>query len=124
MRFPQVEFSLPGWVEEFLAEPETVDADVEERMRLVIESSRLNVDHETVAPLGAGMFDVSTNRSVATGVTLVTTSNGSTTHAERVAIMVAQRVVGDCDLGGVGWRPYGWFCSTGRCGQCFGAIPG
>ena len=104
MRFPQVEFSLPGWVEEFLAEPETVYADVEERMRLVIELSWLNVDHDTGGPFGAGIFDLSTNRLVAPGVNLVTTSNLSTTHAEMVAIMVAQRVVGHFGLP-TSWSP-------------------
>ena len=123
MRFPQVEFSLPGWVEEFLAEPETVYADVEERMRLVIELSRLNVDHETGGPFGAGIFDLSTNRLVAPGVNLVTTSNLSTAHAEMVAIMVAQRVVGHFDLGGAGRPPYELVASTEPCAQCFGATP-
>jgi tRNA(Arg) A34 adenosine deaminase TadA len=123
MRFPQVKFSLPAWVEEFLAEPETVYADVEERMRLVIELSRLNVDHETGGPFGAGIFDLSTNRLVAPGVNLVTTSNLSTTHAEMVAIMVAQRVVGHFDLGGSGRPPYELVASTEPCAQCFGATP-
>ena len=123
MRFPQVEFSLPGWVEEFLAEPETVYADVEERMRLVIELSRLNVDHDTGGPFGAGIFDLNTNRLVAPGVNLVTTSNLSTAHAEMVAIMVAQRVVGHFDLGGARQPPYELVASTEPCAQCFGATP-
>jgi tRNA(Arg) A34 adenosine deaminase TadA len=123
MRFPQVEFSLPGWVEEFLAEPETVYADVEERMRLVIELSWLNVDHDTGGPFGAGIFDLSTNRLVAPGVNLVTTANLSTAHAEMVAIMVAQRVVGYFDLGGAGRPPYELVASTEPCAQCFGATP-
>ena len=123
MRFPQVEFSLPGWVEEFLAEPETVYADVEERMRLVIELSRLNIDHDTGGPFGAGIFDLSTHRLVAPGVNLVTTSNLSTTHAEMVAIMVAQRVVGHFDLGGARQPPYELVASTEPCAQCFGATP-
>ena len=123
MRFPHVEFSLPGWVEEFLAEPETVYADIEERMRLVIELSRLNIDHDTGGPFGAGIFDLSTHRLVAPGVNLVTTSNLSTTHAEMVAIMVAQRVVGHFDLGGARQPPYELVASTEPCAQCFGATP-
>jgi tRNA(Arg) A34 adenosine deaminase TadA len=123
MRFPQVEFSLPGWVEEFLAKPETVYADVEERMRLVIQLSWLNVDHDTGGPFGAGIFDLSTNRLVAPGVNLVTTANLSTAHAEIVAIMVAQRVVGHFDLGGARQPPYELVASTEPCAQCFGATP-
>ena len=92
-------------------------------MRLVIELSRLNVDHDTGGPFGAGIFDLNTNRLVAPGVNLVTTSNLSTAHAEMVAIMVAQRVVGHFDLGGARQPPYELVASTEPCAQCFGATP-
>jgi tRNA(Arg) A34 adenosine deaminase TadA len=90
-------------------------------MRLVIELSRLNVVHGTGGPFGAGIFDLSTNRLVAPGVNLVTTSNLSIAHAEITAIMVAQQVVGHFDLGGPGHPPYELVASTEPCVQCFGA---
>jgi tRNA(Arg) A34 adenosine deaminase TadA len=89
-------------------------------MRLVIELSRSNVDHGTGGPFGAGIFDLSTNRLVAPGVNLVATTNLSTAHAEMVAVMISQQVVGHFDLGGEGLPSYELVASTE---PCFGAIP-
>jgi tRNA(Arg) A34 adenosine deaminase TadA len=123
MRFPQVMLRLPSWVEEFVSESDRSYPTEEDRMRLVIELSRLNEVHGTGGPFGAGIFDLSTNRLVAPGVNLVTTTNLSTAHAEIVAIMVAQQVVGHFDLGGQGRPAYELVASTEPCAQCFGSIP-
>jgi tRNA(Arg) A34 adenosine deaminase TadA len=123
MGFPQVILRLPDWVEEFVSESDRSYPTEEDRMRLVIELSRLNVVHGTGGPFGAGIFDRSTNRLVAPGVNLVTTTNLSTAHAEIVAIMVAQQVVGHFDLGGQGRPAYELVASTEPCAQCFGSIP-
>jgi tRNA(Arg) A34 adenosine deaminase TadA len=121
--FPRVVLDLPAWVEEFLHDPDRSYPTEEDRMRLVIELSRLNVDHGTGGPFGAGVFDLSTKRLVAPGVNLVTTTNLSTAHAEIVAIMVAQQIVGNFDLGGQGRPPYELVASTEPCAQCFGSVP-
>jgi tRNA(Arg) A34 adenosine deaminase TadA len=121
MSFPQVVLGLPDWVEDFVSDHDRDYPTEEDRMRLVIELSRLNVVHGTGGPFGAGIFDLSTNRLVAPGVNLVTTSNLSIAHAEIVAIMVAQQVVGSFDLGGPGQPPYELVASTEPCVQCFGA---
>jgi tRNA(Arg) A34 adenosine deaminase TadA len=123
VNFPRVVLGLPGWVEELLADPDREYPTEEDRMRLVIELSRLNVVHGTGGPFGAGVFDLSTNRLVAPGVNLVTTANLSTAHAEIVALMVAQQVVGHFDLGGPGRPPYELVASTEPCAQCFGSVP-
>ncbi len=123
MNFPQVTLGLPGWVDEFFSEPDRAYPTEEDRMRLVIELSRLNVERGTGGPFGAGVFDLSTNRLVAPGVNLVTTSNLSSAHAEVVAIMVAQRVVGRFDLGGQGQPLYELVASTEPCAMCFGTVP-
>ena len=123
MGFPRVTLGLPGWVEEFLSDPDRSYPTQEERMRLAIELSRLNVEHGTGGPFGAGIFDLSTNRLVAPGVNLVTTANLSAAHAEVVAIMVAQQVVGHFDLGGQGRPPYELVASTEPCAMCFGSVP-
>ena len=52
MSFPQVTLELPGWVEELLPDPERTYPTEEDRMRLVVELSRLNVERETGGPLG------------------------------------------------------------------------
>jgi tRNA(Arg) A34 adenosine deaminase TadA len=123
VRFPRVVLDLPAWVEEFLPGPERSYPTEEDRMRLVIELSRLNVGHGTGGPFGAGIFDLSTNRLVAPGVNLVTTTNLSAAHAEIVAIMVAQQIIGSFDLGGQGRPPYELVASTEPCAQCFGSVP-
>jgi hypothetical protein len=56
--------SLAGWVEDLLSDPGREYPTEEDRMRLVIELSRSNVDHGTGGPFGAGVFDLSTNRLV------------------------------------------------------------
>ncbi len=57
--------SLPDWVEDMLSDPDCEYPTEEDRMRLVIELSRLSVDHGTGGPFGAGISDQSTNRLVA-----------------------------------------------------------
>jgi tRNA(Arg) A34 adenosine deaminase TadA len=121
--YPRVVLGLPEWVEELIPDPDRAYPTEEDRMRLAIELSRQNVAHGTGGPFGAGVFDLSTNRLVAPGVNLVTTTNLSTAHAEIVAIMIAQQVVGHFDLGGQGRPPYELVASTEPCAQCFGSVP-
>jgi tRNA(Arg) A34 adenosine deaminase TadA len=123
MRFPRVVLGLPAWVEEFVPDPDREYPTEEDRMRLAIDLSRANVEHGTGGPFGAGVFDLSTNRLVAPGVNLVATANLSTAHAEIVALMIAQQVVGHFDLGGPGRPLYELVASTQPCAQCFGAVP-
>jgi len=119
--FPRVTLGLPDWVEEFVSDLDRTYPTEEDRMRFVIELSRLNVVRGTGGPFGAGIFDLSTNRLLAPGVNLVTTSNLSIVHAEIVAIMVAQQVLGHFDLGGPGHPDCELVASTEPCVQCFGA---
>ena len=94
MIFPRATVSLPGWVEEFFPDPGREYPTEEDRMRLVIELSRSNVDHGTGGPFGAGIFDLSTNRLVAPGVNLVATANLSAALTEMVAIMIYSKSSG------------------------------
>src|ERR687898_1834168 len=102
MSFPQVTLVLPGWVEELLSDPERTYPTEEDRMRLVIELSRLNVERGTGGPFGAAIFEQETGRLLAPGMNLVVPLSCSVAHAEMVAIMVAQRIVWNFDLGGGG----------------------
>ena len=54
---------------------------------------------------------------------LVATTNLSAAHAEMVAIMISQQVVGHFDLGGEALPPYELVASTEPCAMCSGAIP-
>ena len=123
MQLPQVRLRLPGWLDALLSDGDRIYPTVEERMQLIIELSRLNVQHGTGGPFGAGVFDMETNALVAPGVNVVVPSNCSVAHAEMMAIMVAQQVVGAFDLGGEGLPPYELVASTEPCAMCFGAIP-
>jgi tRNA(Arg) A34 adenosine deaminase TadA len=66
VRFPRVVLRLPDWVEDALAD--RLYPTVEDRMRLAVELSRLNVRHGTGAPFGAAIFERETGELLAPGV--------------------------------------------------------
>ena len=119
---PEVTLRLPGWVGE-TSGGGLVLPSVEDRMRFVVELSRLNVRNGTGGPFGAAIFESDTGRLLAPGVNLVVGSGCSVFHAEMVAIMVAQRAVGTFDLGGEDLPPYELVASTEPCAMCLGATP-
>ena len=123
MKFPQVTLKLPAWVGEFFAEDGREYPTAEDRMSLAVELSRLNVRHGTGGPFGAAVFDRSTNRLVAPGVNLVVSEGCATFHAEMVAIMVSQRLLGSFDLGGAEGPAYELATSAEPCAMCLGAVP-
>jgi tRNA(Arg) A34 adenosine deaminase TadA len=122
MRFPAVTLRLPDWVDDLLAE-DGIYPTVEDRVRLAIELSRSSIHHGTGGPFGAAIFERETGRLLAPGVNLVTSLGCSVFHAEMVAIMVAQSVIGDFNLGGPGHPPYELVASTEPCAMCLGATP-
>lgn len=123
MSYPRVGFELPEWVEDLISQNGESYPTREERMRLAVELSRRNAERGTGGPFGAAIFEAESGRLLAPGVNLVTTSNLSTAHAEMVAIMVAQQVVGSFDLGEEGLPAYELVASTEPCAMCFGATP-
>jgi tRNA(Arg) A34 adenosine deaminase TadA len=107
---------LPAWVLD-----EVADADLstdEAKMALVNRLARRNFLEKTGGPFAA--LVVEDGRLVSAGVNLVLASGLSGSHAEVVAIGMAQTAVGTWDLGAggakreliVNWRP---------CVQCYGA---
>ncbi|MBP7999135.1 MAG: nucleoside deaminase [Chloroflexi bacterium] len=122
-RFPVFTLQLPSWVETFLPDPEQVYPTVEARMRLVIALSRQNVIQGTGGPFGAGIFNLDTGQLLAPGINLVIPTHSSVAHAEMVAFMIAQQVLGTFDLGGTGLPPFEIVASTEPCAMCFGAVP-
>ncbi len=123
MKFPKVVFELPDWIESALADSEQVYPTVEGRMRLIIKLARLNIEHETGGPFGAGIFESKTGRLISTGVNLVESADCSIAHAEMIAIAVAQRAIGCYDLGNKKDAAYQLVTSTEPCAMCLGAIP-
>lgn len=114
---------LPGWVEELLADEDRAYPAVEDRMGLVVELARQNVRRGSGGPFGAAIFERETGRLLAPGVNLVVGSGCSVFHAEMVAIMVAQKVLGNFDLGDAGGPAYELVTSTEPCAMCLGATP-
>ena len=119
---PEVTLRLPDWVGEVCGAGRVLRT-VEDRMRFVVELSRLNVRHGTGGPFGAAIFERETGRLLAPGVNLVVGSGCSVFHAEMVAIMVAQKVAGTFDLGGRDLPSYELVASTEPCAMCLGATP-
>jgi tRNA(Arg) A34 adenosine deaminase TadA len=114
--------NLPVWVRSFLEDSAEVFPTVEERMRFVIELARLNVEHKTGGPFGAGVFEQDGGRLIAVGVNQVESLNCSIAHAEMLAIALAQKTVGTYDLGGELGAACELVTSTEPCVMCLGAV--
>ena len=99
--FPSVTLTLPEWIN-VRVKPDTTLASIEERMRFVISLAVENVEQGTGGPFAAAVFELSTGRLVAPAVNIVERGKCSLAHAEAMALMVAQQVVGSYDLGGPG----------------------
>lgn len=119
----KIEITLPDWTERFLPWPEKVFPDVKERMELVIALARANIENKTGGPFGAAIFDMETNRLISVGMNLVETTNCSVLHAEVVAIILAQKRLGNYDLGANAMPSCELITSVEPCAMCLGAIP-
>jgi tRNA(Arg) A34 adenosine deaminase TadA len=114
--------ALPMWVlEELVEEPDSYESD-EQKMALVHRLARRNYREGNGGPFAAIVVDSSTGELVSAGVNVVLASGLSSSHAEVVALSLAQKSVGSWDLGSddatqrelvVNWRP---------CAQCYGAL--
>ena len=115
--------ALPDWVGPFLEKQDSVFKDIEDRMHLVVELSRLNVEHGTGGPFGAGIFNQEDGRLIAVGVNVVLETNCSLAHAEMMCIGLAQQKLKNFDLGSEGLPAYELVSSTEPCAMCLGAVP-
>jgi len=120
-RAPTLE--LPPWLLDLVPDAGVHIAALDGRMEFVVRLSRLNVEQGTGGPFAAAVFERDSGRLVAPGVNLVVPSNCSVAHAEMVAIMLAQQVVGSFDLGAVGLPAFELVTSAEPCAMCLGAIP-
>ena len=115
--------SLPEWAIEKLASMSEKIVDIEERMRVVIEFSRLNFENQTGGPFAAGVFERDSGEVVVIGVNRVVPCSMSSAHAEIVALTLAQQIVGNFDLGYDPQTAYQLVVNARPCAMCFGAIP-
>jgi tRNA(Arg) A34 adenosine deaminase TadA len=120
--FPEFSFRLPRWVDEWFGELDRPYPTFEERMELVIALARENVSRRTGGPFGAGVFDLRRHTLIAPGVNVVVPANSSLLHAEIVAMILAQQVVGHFDLSAAGLPDCELVTSTEPCAMCLGAV--
>jgi tRNA(Arg) A34 adenosine deaminase TadA len=113
--------ALPDWIDKFLESQPAAHRSIEDRMRLVIELSRLNIEHRTGGPFGAAIFDNQTGKLIAVGVNVVIASHCSTAHAEMTAFALAQQTLKTHDLASKG--DFQLVTSCEPCAMCLGATP-
>jgi len=105
MRYPEVAFRLPGWVDEVIPDPARIYPTVDDRMGVVIELAHQNVQRGTGGPFAAAVFDARRHTLVAPGVNMVVPMGYSVAHGEVMAIVIAQHLIGTHHLGGAGLPP-------------------
>lgn len=121
MQIATYSLHLPEWaVEENDKLPTTLPTHAS-RMTAVLQFARWNSERGTGGPFAAGVFERDSGRPVVIGVNRVLATGISSAHAEVVALGLAQKILGQWDLGApdlpalelvVNWRP---------CVQCYGA---
>ena len=119
--FPSVTLTLPAWINA-RATPDTHIGSLEERMRFVISLAVENVERGTGGPFAAAVFEVVTGRLVAPAVNIVEQGKCSLAHAEAMALMVAQKAVGNYDLGAEGLPAMELVTTSQPCIQCWGNV--
>jgi tRNA(Arg) A34 adenosine deaminase TadA len=113
--------TLPDWTSAFLQSQPVTYSTIEQRMRLAIELSRLNVEHHTGGPFGAAVFDNKNGKLISVGVNVVVASQCSIAHAEMTAIALAQQALSTHNPASQG--EFQLVSSCQPCAMCLGAIP-
>ena len=124
MRLSTTEYSiaLPAWLEDALAAVPEVIGDVDGRMRLVHALAERNWREGNGGPFAALVAESGSGRIISVGVNVVLASGVSSAHAEVTALALAQRVVGDWDLGAAGRPDHELVVNWRPCVQCYGAV--
>jgi tRNA(Arg) A34 adenosine deaminase TadA len=112
--------ALPDWIAAFPQSQPATYPTIEDRMRLAIELSRLNVEHRTGGPFGAAIFDNQNGKLISVGVNVVIASRCSIAHAEMTAIALAQRTLATHNPASKG--TFQLVSSCQPCAMCLGAI--
>jgi tRNA(Arg) A34 adenosine deaminase TadA len=90
-------------------------------MRLVHRLADRNWREGNGGPFAALVAERDTGRIVSVGVNVVLASGVSSAHAEVMALGLAQRAVGNWDLGATGLPPHELVVNWRPCVQCYGA---
>ncbi len=119
---PPIHLELPPWVADYLSKASEQTGTPEQRMAFVVSLARMNIQHGTGGPFAAAVFRLDTQGLVAPGVNLVVPSRCSVAHAEIMALMLAEQIVGSHDLGATKSPGYELVTSCEPCAMCLGAI--
>jgi tRNA(Arg) A34 adenosine deaminase TadA len=112
---------LPEWVgEEIAGDPIQLASD-EDRMSLVHRLAERNHRENTGGPFAAMVVDGRSGEVLSVGVNLVLASGLSSTHAEVVALSLAQIRLGTWDLAGTPHAPVELVVNWRPCVMCYGA---
>lgn len=122
MQPDKILIEMPSWLTEELSKRPAVYPTLEERVALVIEFSKINVERQTGGPFAAGVFELATGKLVSLGVNRVVASHVSSAHAEFTALALAQQKLGTFDLGGPGLPDHELVVNWRPCTMCFGAV--
>ena len=123
MKSKAIRIELPQWLQQLAIDERELYSTREERMAFVVGLSRRNIENGTGGPFAAAVFDRGSGELIAAGVNMVTAVGLSVAHAEIVAIMQAQSILGGFDLGGAGMPECELVTSTAPCAMCLGAVP-
>ncbi|HVS01207.1 MAG TPA: nucleoside deaminase [Thermoanaerobaculia bacterium] len=113
--------ALPEWLRPFASDAAPAPA-LADRMALVIDLARRNVEQSSGGPFAAAVFELPSGRLVGVGVNRVVPSRTSIAHAEILALGLAQQRLGQWDLGAPGLPPFELVASTEPCAMCLGAV--
>ncbi len=114
------ELTLPAWLDALALVGQRY-ASAEERLELVVELSRRNVEERTGGPFAAAVFEVEGGVLVGAGVSRVEPLACSVAHAEVMAILSAERTLRKFDLGGPDMPAHELVSSAQPCLMCAGA---
>ncbi len=117
---PEVHIEYPDWVNSLVKWDIPYNTQ-EDRMRLAIAVSRMNVEKDTGGPFGAAIFESETGRVVAVGMNSVVRLSNCTLHGEMVAFMMANQRVGSFSLNSPGLPKHELYTSCEPCAMCLGA---
>ena len=118
----QIEITLPDWLQDevFALEEGAIEEAGIVRMDWVLSLARKNIELNTGGPFAAAVFEIETGRLVAAAVNRVVPSRTSISHAETLALALAQQELGNHDLSAPGLPAMELVASSQPCIQCYG----
>jgi tRNA(Arg) A34 adenosine deaminase TadA len=117
-RLPVVHVEYPKWVAATVDWDRIYGSD-EDRMRLAVTISRVNVERGTGGPFGAAIFEQS-GKLVAVGMNSVVRYENCVLHGEMFAFMMAQKRAGSFTLSAPNLPVHELFTSCEPCAMCLG----